>query len=84
MEFILVTVDDFQAEENNSPVCMLSHFSSFRLFATLRTPSLPGSFVNGSIQARALEWAAFLTPGDLPDPGIETASLTSPASAGES
>ena len=52
------------AEENNSPVSMLSHFSSFRLFATLRTPSLPGSFVHGSLQARTLEWAAFLTPGE--------------------
>ena len=60
---------------------MLSHFSSFRLFATLRTHSLPGSFVNGILQARILEWVAFLTPGDLPDPGIQTPSLLSSALA---
>ena len=38
--------------------------------------SLPGSSVNGISQARILEWVAFPSPGDLPDPGIE---LVSPA-----
>ena len=60
---------------------MLSHFSSSRLCATLRTHSIPGSFVNGILQARILEWVAFLTSGDLPDPGIQTPSLLSPALA---
>ena len=33
--------------------------------------SLPGSSVHGILQARILEWVAFLSPGDLPDPAIE-------------
>ena len=36
--------------------------------------SLPGSSVNGISQARILEWVAFPSPGDLPDPGIEPVS----------
>ena len=35
----------------------------------------------GIIQARILEWVA--GPLDLPNPGMEPASLTSPALAGE-
>jgi len=38
--------------------------------------SLPGSFVHGIFQARILEWVAFPSPGDLPDPGIEPVSPT--------
>ena len=45
--------------------------------------SLPGSSVHGIPQARTLEWVAFPPPGDLPDPGIEPASLMSPALPGE-
>ena len=33
--------------------------------------SLPGSSVHGVLQARILEWVAFPSPGDLPDPAIE-------------
>ena len=42
----------------------------------------PGSSVHGTSQARVLEQAA-ISFRDLPDPGIELASLTSPALAGE-
>ena len=35
--------------------------------------SLSGSFVHGIFQARVLEWIA-ISPGDLPDPGIESRS----------
>ena len=35
--------------------------------------------IHGIFQARILEWVAFPTPGDLPDPGIE---LESPVLAG--
>ena len=38
--------------------------------------SLPGSFVHGIFQTRILEWVAFPSPGDLPDTGIKTGSLT--------
>ena len=43
--------------------------------------SPPGSSVHGIFQA-VLSKPAFLTPGNLPDPGIEPESLTSPALAG--
>ena len=38
--------------------------------------SPPGSSVHGIFQARILEWFAFLSPADLPDPGIEPTSPT--------
>ena len=44
--------------------------------------SRPGSSVHGIFQARILEWVfSFPSPGDLPDPGIEPASLASPTLA---
>ena len=34
--------------------------------------SPPGSFVHGILQARILEWVVILlSPGDLPDPGLD-------------
>ena len=36
--------------------------------------SLPGSSVHGIFQAKVLEWVAFPSPGDLPDPGINATS----------
>ena len=57
--------------------------SHARLFCDPRDCSRPGSSVYGIFQARTLEWIAFPSPGDLPDPGIETiAPATSPALAG--
>ena len=44
--------------------------------------SLPGSSVHGIFQARILEWVSFPPPRDLPDSGIEPASLECPALAG--
>ena len=44
--------------------------------------SPPGSSVREILQARTLEWVACPPPGDLSNPGIEPASLTSPALAG--
>ena len=41
-----------------------------------------GSSVPEVLQARILEWLLCPPPGDLPDPGIEPMSLTSPALAG--
>ena len=43
--------------------------------------SLPGSSVHVILQARILEWLLFPPPADLPDLGIESGSLTSPALA---
>ena len=39
----------------------------------------PGSSVHGILQARILQWVPFLSPGDLPDPGIKHASPVAPA-----
>ena len=36
--------------------------------------SPPGSSVHGILQTRILEWVAFSSPGDLPNPGIEPRS----------
>ena len=38
--------------------------------------SLPGSPLHEILQARALEWVAISSPGDIPDPGIEPRSPT--------
>ena len=43
---------------------------------------LPGSPAHGILQARILEWVDISSSGDLPNPGIEPASLISPALAG--
>ena len=48
-----------------------------QLRLTLATPmacSPPGSSARGILQARILEWLAFLSPGNLPNPGIEPGS----------
>ena len=45
--------------------------------------SLPGSPVQGILQARILEWVPFVPPGDLPDPEFEPVSPVAPALAGE-
>ena len=50
---------------------MLSHVL---LFWDPMDCSLPGSSVNEISQERILEWVAFPSPGDLPDPGIEPVS----------
>ena len=44
--------------------------------------SPPGSPVPRILQARTLEWVAISFSRDLPNPGTEPASLTSPALAG--
>ena len=44
--------------------------------------SLLGSSVHGIFQARTLEWVGISFSGNIPDSGIEPASLASPALAG--
>ena len=53
---------------------VLSHLS---LVQFLMDCSLPGSSVHGILQLRILSWVAI--PGDLPHPGTELSSSTSPA-----
>ena len=62
--------------------CVLSHISSIRLCATSWTVARQAPL---SVEfSRQEYWSGlpFLSPGDLPDPGIEPVSLTSPALAG--
>ena len=46
------------------------------------TVTLQAPLSRGILQARILEWLPFPPPGNLPDPGMELESLTSPALAG--
>ena len=59
---------------------------SLQLCPTLCKPmdySPPGSSVHGILQARKPEWVTIPSPpGDLPEPRMEPASLTTPAMAG--
>ena len=54
---------------------------SVQLFETPMDWSPPGSFVHGIFQARILEWVAISFSRGSADPGIEPASLVSPALA---
>ena len=57
---------------------LLSHV---RLFATPWTAALPGSSVHGDSPGKKTGVGLpFPPPGDLPDPGVKTLSLTSPGS----
>ena len=62
--------------------CAWSHFSCDRFFEPLRTVALQAPLSMGF--SRQEDWSGWSCPppGDLPDPGMELASLTSPASAG--
>ena len=64
-------------------VCMLSCFSHVQLFATLWTVTCQAPLSTGF--SKQEYWSGLPCPpppGDLPDPGIEPASLTSPELAG--
>ena len=45
--------------------CMLSHFSWVQFYDSMDS-SLPGSSVNGILQARVLEWSAIAFSNPLP------------------
>ena len=57
---------------------VVSHSIMFNSLYHSLDCNLPGSSVHGIFQARILEGLLFPLPGDLPDPGIESASLMSP------
>ena len=61
--------------------CMLSRFSHVQFSATLWTIACQAPLFMGF--SRQEYWSGMLcpSPGDLPDPGIKPASLTSPALA---
>ena len=63
---------------------VLSRFSCVRLFANLWTVAHQAPLSMGFRRKEYWSGLPFPPPGHLPDPGIESASLSSPALAGES
>ena len=66
---------------------IISHLGYYRLLSIaslcdLRNCSQPGSCVKEFSRQEYWSGLPFPAPGDLPDPGIELASLASPALAG--
>ena len=72
----------FSCLNNILSVCMLSHLSLIRLFATTWTIAHQAPLSMGFSWQEY--WSGMLCPppGDLPDPWIEPVSLKSPALAG--
>ena len=64
------------------PVCVLSHFSCIQLFATPWTVAPQAPLSMGFSRQEYWSGLPWPPPEDLPDPGIELVSLTSPALAG--
>ena len=62
--------------------CVLSHFSHVWLFATLWTVAHQAALSMGFSRQEYYSRLPCPPPGDLPHPGIEPTSLTSPALAG--
>ena len=62
-------------------VCMLSCFSHVQLFATLWTAARQAPLSVGFSRQEYWDGLPFTPPVDLPDPGINPKSLTSPALA---
>ena len=62
--------------------CMLSSFSHVLLFVILWQCSLPGSLSMRFSKKEYWSGLPFSPPGDLPNPGIQSASLSSPALGG--
>ena len=67
-----------------SHMCMLSRFRHVQLFATLWTAARQAPLCMRFSRQGYQSGLPFLPPGDLPDPGVEPTSLTSPALAGGS
>ena len=65
-----------------SSACMLSHFSRVRLFVTPWTVAHQAPLSMGFFRQEYWSGLPFPPPGGLPDPGVEAASLMSPALAG--
>ena len=63
--------------------CMLSRFSCVQLFATPWTVVCQAPLSMGFSSEESWSGWPLPPPGDLPDPGIEPSSLTTPALAGE-
>ena len=65
-------------------VCVPSHFSCVRLFATLWPVARQAPLSMGFSRQEYWSGVPFAPAGGLPDPGMEPRSLTSPALQGAS
>ena len=63
-------------------VCVLSHFSRVPTLCDLTDCRLAGSSVKGFSWQEYWSGLPFPSPGDLPNPGMDSTSLMSPALAG--
>ena len=63
-------------------MCMLSHLNRVRLFETMCTAARQAPLSMGLSRQEFWSGLPRPPPGDLPDPGMEPTSLTSPALAG--
>ena len=70
-----------EAQEGGGPASLLSGFSRLTL-VTLQTVVRQTPLTMGFSRQEYWNGLPCAPPGDLPDPGIETASLTPPALAG--
>ena len=63
-------------------LCVLSCFSCIWLFATLQTAAHQAPLSTEVFRNEYWSWLPCPSPGDLSDPGVESASLMPPALAG--
>ena len=77
------TLKSHKSPSHRSSVWVLSHFSRVWLFVTLWTVVHQASLSLGFCKQEYHSGLPCSPPGNLPDPGIEPTSLTSPALAGE-
>ena len=85
MSLQMVTTDQMLAMVQSLSAYTCIHATSLQSCPTLCDPmdhNPPSSSVHGILQANILEWTAMPFSGDLPNSGIEPASLVSPALAG--
>ena len=66
-----------------TPACMLNRFGRVQLFVKLRTVAHQAPLSMGFSRQEYWSGLPFCSPGDLPDPGMEPASLLPPALAGK-
>ena len=81
----LITIFPFRSfwyYEHFFTAIVLSHFSCVQLFAILWTVVLQAPLSLGFSRQEYWSGLPFPPPADLPDPGMEPTSLTSPALAG--
>ena len=65
------------------PVCMLNYFSRIPLFVTLWTVAHQDPLSTGFSKQEYWSGLPYPPPGDLPDLGIKSKSVMSPALAGD-